>query len=214
MTDSLERYFIRRVRHAPAPQSMRPLLATICLLRAASCLRSPESVPPMSCACSHGDIISHARVCASTMCMDAKTLKSNASACIPVAQVHEKGGRSHHGGFRDPQAGEHRVLHAVVESGGFELLVNFGSIDTVSRAPRIAAPPETVRSRALCLACHPLRLCCDHLTCTRDRFSCFRRPASVRRPSFASGQRDGSGARPVVRQVVRAGRDDAGTVTG
>ena len=31
MTDSLERYFIRRVRHAPAPQSMRPILATICL---------------------------------------------------------------------------------------------------------------------------------------------------------------------------------------
>ena len=96
MTDSLERYFIRRVRHAPgpAPQSMsmtmRPLLATICLLRAASCLRSPESVPPMSCACTHADIISHARVCASTMCMDAIRLEMHAPPCIPVAQVHEK----------------------------------------------------------------------------------------------------------------------------
>ena len=87
MTDSLERYFIRRVRHAPAPQSMRPILATICLLRAASCLRSPESVPPMSCACSHADIISHARVCASTMCMDAITLEMHAPPCIPVAQL-------------------------------------------------------------------------------------------------------------------------------
>ena len=130
------------------------------------------------------------------MCMDAKTLKSNASACIPVAQVHEKDGRWHHGGFRDHRAGEHRVLHAVVESDSLEVLVNFGSIDNVSHAPRLTAPPETVRSRALCLACHPLCLCCDHLTCTCDRFSSFRRPASDRRPSFSTWKRSCSGARP------------------
>ena len=140
------------------------------------------------------------------MCMDAKTLKSNASACIPVAQVHEKDGRWHHGGFRDHRAGEHRVLHAVVESGGFELLVNFGSIDTVSRAPRIAAPPETVRSRALCLACKPLCLCCDHLTCTCDRYLCFRRSAYAQRSFFACRQRCCSGARPAASSSGRRAR--------
>ena len=128
--------------------------------------------------------------------MDAIRLEMHAPPCIPVAQVHEKDGRWHHGGFRDLLAGEHRVLHAVVESDSLEVLGNFGSIDNVSHAPRLTAPPETVRSRALCLACNPLRLCCDHLTCTRDRFSCFRRPASVRRPSFSSWKRSCSGARP------------------
>ena len=77
------------------------------------------------------------------------------SALLPVAQVHEKGGRSHHGGFRDPQAGEHRVLHAVVQSNGFELLVNLGSIDNVSCAPRIAAPCDAFRYLTLCPACKP-----------------------------------------------------------
>ena len=130
------------------------------------------------------------------MCLDTITPKSNAWFCFPVAQVHEKDGRWHHGGFRDHRAGEHRVPHAVVESDSLEVLVNFGSIDNVSHAPRLTAPPETVRSRALCLACHPLRLCCDHLTYTRDRFSCFRRPASVRKPSFSSWKRSCSGVRP------------------
>ena len=42
----------------------------------------------MSCTCVHADIISHARVCASTMCMDAITLEMHAPpSCIPVAQV-------------------------------------------------------------------------------------------------------------------------------
>ena len=36
--------------------------------------------------------------------------------------------------LRALQRGEHRVLHAVVESDSLEVLVNLGSIDNVSRA--------------------------------------------------------------------------------
>ena len=75
------------------------------------------------------------------MCLDAITPKWNAWFCLPVAQVHEKDGRWHHGGFRDHRAGEHRVPHAVVESDSLELLVNLGSIDNVSRKPHRAPRP-------------------------------------------------------------------------
>ena len=84
----------------------------------------------------------------------------------------------------------------MMESDSLEVLVNFGSIDNVSHAPCLAAPFNAVRSRTLCLACKPLRLCCDHLTCTRDRFSCFRRPAYVRMASFSLWKRRCSGMRP------------------
>ena len=132
------------------------------------------------------------------MCLDAITPKSNAWFCLPVAQVHEKDGRWHHGGFRDHRAGEHRVLHAVVESDSLEVLVNLGSIDTVSCAPRIPAPPETFRSRALCPVASRDTSAADHLSCTGDRFSRFRRPAYVRTASFSLWKRSCSGARPAV----------------
>ena len=140
------------------------------------------------------------------MCMDAIKPKSNGWFCLPVAQVHEKGGRSHHGGFRDPQAGEHRVLHAVVQSNGFELLVNLGSIDTVSCAPRIPAPPETFRSRALCPVASRDTSAADHLSCTGDRFSRFRRPAYQRTASFFMWKGGCSGARPAVSSSSRRAR--------
>ena len=57
--------------------------------------------------------------------------------------------------LRALQRGEHRVLHAVVESVSIEISVNLGSIDTVSHAPRSPAPCDTLRSCAVCLARKP-----------------------------------------------------------
>ena len=48
----------------------------------------------------------------------------------------------------------------MMESEGFEVWVILGSIDTVSRAPHLAAPPDAFRSRAVCSACKLRCLCC------------------------------------------------------
>ena len=57
--------------------------------------------------------------------------------------------------FRDPQAGEHREVPAVFLTKSLEVLVNCGSIDNVSHAPRLTAPFDAFRSCALCPACKP-----------------------------------------------------------